>query len=141
MRINLNDTPYLNWSWNVSNTLGPLDEKTRGGDDYPARIYIAITHQALSLQPKALNYVWSSSAKKLTHWKNAYNKHSIVIALESGNHNVDQWLTHKRNIKKDVETYLGHKVDFIEGIAIMTDTDNSNTQTTAYYADIFFSAQ
>ena len=39
-KIDLRKTPYLNWSWKIDNTLGNLNEQSKPGDDYPARIYV-----------------------------------------------------------------------------------------------------
>ena len=39
-RIDLEKTPILEWTWRVEGTLGDIDERTREGDDYPARVYV-----------------------------------------------------------------------------------------------------
>jgi len=40
IRINLMETPWLNWTWKIDNRLDSIDETSRGGDDFAARIYV-----------------------------------------------------------------------------------------------------
>ncbi|MDH3413546.1 MAG: DUF3047 domain-containing protein, partial [Gammaproteobacteria bacterium] len=42
--IDLHETPLLHWSWRVDNTLGDINERTKEGDDYPARVYVLAAH-------------------------------------------------------------------------------------------------
>ncbi|MCW4239353.1 MAG: DUF3047 domain-containing protein, partial [Candidatus Thiodiazotropha taylori] len=46
-----------------------------------------------------------------------------------------------RNVRKDFKDYFGEEIETIDVVAIMTDTDNTESMTTAWYADIFFSAE
>jgi hypothetical protein len=32
--------PRLSWSWKIGRTIGKGDERTKGGDDYAARVYV-----------------------------------------------------------------------------------------------------
>ena len=85
MEINLEKTPFLQWQWKVTRTFDDIDEKTKNGDDYPARIYIAVKGKFGSFYPRAINYVWSSTSPKGTHWASAYTSSTILIAQQSGN--------------------------------------------------------
>lgn len=65
-RIDLFQTPYLNWHWRVDKILPLLDEKTRNGDDYAARIYVVIDGGLWFWRTRALSYVWSSGMEQET---------------------------------------------------------------------------
>lgn len=139
--VDLHKTPMLNWQWKIQQTLSNIDEQTRSGDDFPARIYIAIKPRPFSFYPRALNYVWANHSKKLSSWSSPYTKDAVVIALESGNNQAGQWVKAKRNIRNDIQQYFGEDIQFIEGIAVMTDTDNTQQSATAYYRNVFFSQE
>ncbi len=139
LTVDLTKTPYLNWHWKINNTLGPVDEKSRQGDDYPARLYIAIKPETLSITPRALTYVWSSNSQKLTNWNNAFTNNVVMLALQSGAQFSQQWLSEKRNLRDDLKQYFNEEITSIEAIALMTDTDNSHSSTTAFYKNIYFS--
>lgn len=53
--IDLNATPYLHWCWQVNTTYPGLDETTKAGDDYPARVYVARKTGLLPWQVESVN--------------------------------------------------------------------------------------
>ena len=150
-RIDLKKTPYLNWSWRIENTLPRLNERTRQGDDYSARIYIVKSGGWQIWDTRAVNYVWSSNQPSGSHWNNAFagNK-AKMLAVRGRQDPPGLWVYEKRNVYQDFIELFGdkgnHKANeaayrFIDAVAIMTDTDNSRLQATAYYGDIYFSAE
>ena len=79
--IDLTKTPFVNWSWKVERGLPELDETSKSGDDYAARLYVVKSGGALIWNTKALNYVWSGSQSKDTVWPNAFKpKNAIMLA-------------------------------------------------------------
>jgi hypothetical protein len=141
IKVDLNKTPYLNWNWKVNNTLeGNLQEKHRKGDDFPARIYIAIKPDLGGFKPRALTYVWASNVIRFDSWRNPYSKSVGMIALQSGKKHIKKWVSEKLNLRKDLSELFNMPIDSIEGIAVMTDTDNMKGYASAAYANLFFSA-
>ena len=141
IKVDLTKTPYLNWHWKIDNILHNVDERTKSGDDYPARVYVVISGGLFFWRTHALNYVWSSNQPVGSHWPNAFTGNAILIAQESGAEHVGQWVTEKRNILEDIKRYLGMDATHIDAVAIMTDTDNSGQTATAYYQDVYFSSE
>ena len=74
LRVDLEKTPYLNWSWRVNNIIPGLDERTKAGDDYPARIYIVTEDGLFPWQSKAVNYVWAGTLPKETRWMQRFHR-------------------------------------------------------------------
>lgn len=140
-RIDLQLTPYLNWRWRVDKPLHALDEKTKSGDDYAARIYVVIDGGLFFWNTKAINYVWASTLPVGESWPNAFaGKNVMMLALRSSTDKAATWYQEKRNVAADLKGFFGTEIRYIDAIAIMTDTDNSGQQTTAYYDDIFFTS-
>jgi len=141
-QIDLHKTPYLNWSWKVENTLENLNEESKGGDDYAARISVVISGGLAFWKTKAINYVWASSSLKGHVWENAFaGANVMMIALRSKEASLKKWHTEKRNILADFKQQFGAEIRYIDAIAVMTDTDNSGGKATAFYGDIYFSKQ
>ena len=140
IHIDLNQTPFINWQWKVKHIFSKnVDEAQKKGDDFPARIYIAIKPKLGQIKPRALTYVWASHASQFSHWTNPYTKNVEILALQSGPKLTGSWITEKRNLKQDLSNFFGQEIDSIEGIGIMTDTDNSKTSAEAAYTQLFFS--
>ena len=141
-RIDLAKTPFLNWRWRIENRLGELNEQSKSGDDYAARLYVVIDGGLAFWRKKALNYVWASTSPKGKIWPNAFaGEHVMMIALRSSSDGAATWYDEKRNILEDLRKQFGEDIRFIDAVAIMTDTDNAGGRATAYYGDIFFSTK
>ncbi|NOQ16481.1 MAG: DUF3047 domain-containing protein [Methyloprofundus sp.] len=142
MRIDLQKTPYLNWSWRIDKRLGMTNEQSKQGDDFAARIYLIIKGEWFFWQTKAINYVWSSHNAKQTTWPNPFaGENVMMLALRNNTDNTAQWYTEKRNVLADLQQVFGEPIQYIDGIAIMTDTDNAGGNAHSYYSDIYFSEQ
>lgn len=138
--IDLRKTPVINWSWKVDKVLSELNETTRQGDDYPARVYVVFSGGLLFWKTRAINYVWSNNQKIGTVWPNAFTDNARMIAIRTGAHQTGQWINEKRNIREDYKQLFGEDVDLADAIAIMTDTDNSGSHAVADYGDIYLSS-
>ena len=139
--VDLNKTPYLNWSWKIDNIYQGNDERSKEGDDYPARIYVVVSGGLFFWKTRAINYVWSSNQPIGTNWENAYTGNAQMLAVRSGADETDQWQTQKQNIREDLKQLFGEDINEINAIAIMSDSDNTQQNATAYYGDIFFSTE
>ncbi|MCF6323426.1 MAG: DUF3047 domain-containing protein [Gammaproteobacteria bacterium] len=141
--IDLNKTPYLNWSWWVDDVLQGNDEKLKSGDDYPVRIYVVVSGGFFFWRTRAINYVWSNSQPIDSHWPNAYTRRAAMVAVRSGVEQSGQWVSEKRNVQEDFRRLFGRDIDQIDAVAIMSDSDSDNSggQVRARYGDIFFSSQ
>ena len=140
--VDLIQTPFLNWSWRIEKAHPPLEEKTKNGDDYAARIYIVVDGGLFFWQTIALNYVWSSSQPPGSFWPSSYAGDNVMLmALRSKEHHLSTWYREKRNVYKDFKMLFGKEIYHIDAVAIMTDSDNSGGEVRAYYGDIYFSRE
>jgi len=140
-RIDLNKTPYLNWSWKTTSYFDAINENEKAGDDFVARIYVVVDGGFFFWKTIALNYVWSSSHQKGDKWDNPFTANATMFAVESGKKNLGKWQHYKRNIREDLKRLTGKDEQYIDAIAIMTDTDNTGLSATTYFGDIFFSSE
>ena len=141
IKVDLNKYPYLNWRWRIEQRLTTINERVKSGDDYAARIYVIIDGGLLPWRTMAVNYVWANKAEKHDIWPSAFaGKNSMMAALRNYQDLTATWYHEKRNVLEDSKEMLGKDITAIDGIAIMTDTDNNQDFTTAYYGDIYFSA-
>ncbi|WP_096461399.1 DUF3047 domain-containing protein [Sulfurifustis variabilis] len=140
VRIDLAQTPYLHWSWRIERTLGDLDETTRAGDDYAARVYVVVSGGVFFWNTRAVNYVWASRLPQGATWPNAFTANARMIAVRSGDALAGRWVNERRDVREDFKALFGMDVRHIDAVAIMTDTDNSGGEARAYYGDIYFDA-
>ena len=61
VKINLNITPILNITWKVEKDLKGINERSKKGHDYAARVFVVKKTGATPLSNRAMNYVFSSN--------------------------------------------------------------------------------
>ncbi len=61
-----------------------------------------------------------------------------MVVVESGTKGLGKWIKYQINIKESFKKHFGLDINEIDGIAIMTDTDNTKTKATALFGDIKF---
>ncbi|HRD50349.1 MAG: DUF3047 domain-containing protein [Candidatus Competibacter sp.] len=141
IQVDLNRTPWLNWSWRVDKVLNGVDERSKAGDDYPARVYVVASGGAAFWKTRSLIYVWSSNQAVGATWNNAFTGNARMMALRSGMKDAGGWVSEKRNIRADFRQLFGEDLHQIDAVALMTDTDNSGQSAAAWYGDIYFTAR
>ena len=141
MTVDLLKTPMLKWSWRIEGIHAGLDDVSKTGDDYAARVYV-IYKGKIPWDVKAINYVWANSMKEGSSWPNAFTSKSVMVAQKSGApKNGETWTEETRNVREDFMKYFDMDISRIDGIAIMTDCDNSGGRAAGHYRDIQFSTQ
>lgn len=138
--VDLAATPELSWSWKIEGVYPDIDELTKGGDDYPARLYVVVKDGFLPWQTLALNYVWASGRPAGTMWKSPFTDKAMMIAVESGAERAGVWTCETRDVAADFEAAFGRRVDALDGYAVMVDGDNGDRQGAARFGELRFSA-
>lgn len=154
--IDPKEYPLVRWRWKVDNLLQRSDVSRKEGDDYPARIYITFAYdpEKVSFVRKlkykagraifgdipigALNYIWETKTPVGTIIENAFTDFAQMIVVETGSQKVGTWVEEERNIYDDYKKAFGEEPPTINGVAIMSDTDNTKERAIAFYGDISF---
>ena len=150
--------PFIQWSWKVNNLLQKGDVTRKDGDDYPARVYITFAFdpdkasylerleqkaarliQGRDVPFRAIAYIWGSNSPAGTMIANAYTDRVQMFVVQAGDEKLQRWVMETRNVYEDYKTAFGKEPTTITGVAIMTDTDNTQESATAWYGDIIFS--
>lgn len=150
--------PVLTWRWKVDGVIASADARTRAGDDYPARVYVAFRYdpERATLWERTvygfyravygeypprgvLNYVWDNRLPVGTVLDNAYTGRARMIVVQSGPALAGRWVSEKRNLLDDYRLAFGGEPSRIAGIAVMTDTDDTGESAVGYYDAITLS--
>ena len=141
VKIDLNKTPFINISWKIEKDLLGIKEDTKKGHDFAARVFAVKKTGATPLSNRAINYVFSSNNEIGKNWPSPYTKKSVDNVLASTKNNLNEWVTVKANVKEDFKKFHNLDVNELDGLAIMSDTDNSKMKAIAYYQNIYFSSK
>ena len=139
IKIDLNKTPFINITWKIEKDLPGIKENTKKGHDFAARVFAIKKTGATPLSNRAINYVFSSNNEIGFSSPSPYTKKSIDNVLASTKKNLNEWVTVKANVKEDFKRFHDLDVNELDGLAIMSDTDNSKMKAIAYFQNIYFS--
>ena len=141
IKIDLNKTPFINITWKVEKDIPGIDETAKKGHDFAARVFVIKKTGATALSNRAINYVFSSNQDVGSNSPSPYTKKSVDNVLATTKTNLNEWVTVKANVKEDFKKFHDLDVNELDGIAIMSDTDNSKKKSITYYQNIYFSSQ
>ena len=141
IKIDLNKTPFINITWKIEKDIPGIDETAKKGHDFAARVFVIKKTGATALSNRAINYVFSSNQDVGSNSPSPYTKKSIDNVLATTKTNLNEWVTVKANVKEDFKKFHNLDVNELDGIAIMSDTDNSKKKSITYYQNIYFSSQ
>ena len=141
VKINLNKTPFINITWKIEKDLAGIQENTKKGHDFAARVFAVKKTGATPLSNRAINYVFSSNNKIGFNSPSPYTKKSIDNVLATTINNLNEWVTVKSNVKEDFKKFHDLDVYELDGLAIMSDTDNSKMRAVSYFQNIYFSSE
>lgn len=137
-QVDLTDTDTIAWQWNVSTTYSNTRERTRDGDDFPARVYVVYQAGLSPLDTLTINYIWASSEPVGASWPNPFTDRARMVVLQSGGGKSGQWIKERRNIVDDFRQYFNTDVTQLSGYAVMIDGDNTGSSGRSAFSHLRF---
>lgn len=147
----------ISWRWKTDALIPGADNRDKNREDAPLRLIVAFDGDRATLPaaeqkryrraealfgqapPYAmLMYIWSSKGPRDSIISSAHTSQVKMLAVASGSAGLGQWQTLKRNLAADYQRAFGHAPGPVLGVAVMTDTDNTDAKAEADYADIRF---
>lgn len=138
VQVPVGTLPVIRWSWKVQHTLDREDATKKFGDDFAARVYVVFP-RGIFQSLRAINYVWSAYLPIGTFLQSPFTANAVYCVVESGNSRVGTWVTESRNYLEDYRRAFHEEPPQLGAVAVMTDTDNTHSEVTAWYGDIFLS--
>ena len=122
VKIDLNKTPFINITWKIEKDLQGINENSKKGHDFAARVFAVKKTGATPLSNRAINYVFSSNSKVGQSSPSPYTKKSIDNVLSTTKDNLNEWVTVKANVKKDFKKFHDLDVNELDGLATVSYT-------------------
>ena len=128
----LKEMPFLNVTFKIEKDFENIDQTTKGGHDWAARIMVG---HGKKFGSKLLSLSHSSFLEEGFLQQSPWTKGSrdyVVSNDKSG-----EWHTRKINVKELLEKT--HGISFTNFLAVFSDSNNSKQKIIAYYRNIYFS--
>jgi hypothetical protein len=140
--VDLRQTPLLSWRWKIAQLYEGLDERVKGGSDFPARVYVVAGKRWMPWTLHTLEYAWSNGQYQAASWPSPYSGpmgQAVIVPVRSGAEGVGQWRQEQRDVQADFQQFFGLSIDKIGAVAVMSDCDDSHSQGRAWFGDLQFS--
>tara|TARA_Y100001960_G_scaffold297536_1_gene344020 strand:- start:559 stop:1185 length:627 start_codon:yes stop_codon:yes gene_type:complete len=128
----LKEMPFLNITIKIERDFDNIDQTTKDGHDWAARVMIGYGKKIGS---KLVSLAHSSFLEEgflqISPWTKG-SRDYVISNDKSG-----EWHTRKINVRELLEET--HGISFTNFIAIFTDSNNSKQKVVAYYRDIYLS--
>lgn len=136
VELELTPDSVISWRWRIAGSLDHIeDERRRRSDDYAARVAVMLDGEPFDRSTPFLMYVWAGSEPVGNVYPSPYTDKAATIVLRSGDEMSGQWLTEERNVADDFEGYFGRLPRRVTAVALMVDTDNTDSNATAWFDD------
>lgn len=131
--IDLQQYPILSWRWYIEQPINsPLDERTRQGDDHPARIFLAM--RTGSGEQRAMEVIWGNRLKAGDYKYIGKFPHYVA---DGGNENVGQWRHEEIDLARIYQVIWKDAAPArVMEMAIFCDSDDTRTSSTSYFAEV-----
>ena len=131
--IPLADYPVLKWRWYIEQPIvTPLDERTREGDDHPARFFLALKTDAGD--DRRFEIIWGNRLHRGETKTIGTFPHYVA---DGGDENIRQWRDEEVDIAAVAKQFWPDiKSARLTDIALFCDSDETKSSSVAYVADV-----
>ncbi len=126
--------PFLNVTFKIEQDFTNIDQTTKDGHDWTARVMIG---HGKKIGSKLLSLSHSSFLNEGFLQQSPWTKGSRDYVISNDKNG--EWHTRKVNVKELLEKT--HNISFTNFLAVFSDSNNSKQKIIAYYRDIYFSSE
>ncbi len=149
----------LKFSWKVPALMAKADMSVKETDDCSVRVVLSFDGDRSKFSSKnamlselarlltgeelpyaTLMYVWSKNRPTGSVIVNPRTDRIRKLVVESGSGRLNSWLDYERNIRADFEKAFGEAPGALMSISVMTDSDNTRSNTKAWYGPLTLTA-
>jgi Protein of unknown function (DUF3047) len=137
-RVNLKETPILEWKWKVITLPTGGNACQKATDDQAAQVYVAWVRTPESVRSRIIGYVWDSTAPAGTICKSEKTSTVTYVVLRSGSDDLGKWITERRNVVEDFRRIYGEAPDTPTVLSLAIDSDDTRSSAQSFIGATVF---
>lgn len=126
------DFSTLRWRWRAEQLPPGGNERAKGTNNSAAAVYVIFDSR---MMPRVIKYVWSTTVPTGTRMNSPAYWRGKVIVLQSGATKIGEWHEETVNFSRDYKEFFGTEPGEVQGIALLTDSDETGSIAQADYDD------
>ncbi len=137
-RVNLGETPVLQWSWKVVTLPKGGDSRRKETDDQAAQVYVSWPRFPEAVRSRIIGYVWDTTAPVETVVRSQKTSTITYVVVRSGSAELGQWLAERRNVVEDFKRIYGEAPDNPAAVSVAIDSNDTHSTAESYIGEIAF---
>jgi hypothetical protein len=137
-KINLTETPILEWTWKGVVLPTNADCRKKSADDQAAQLYVVWPRFPEAVRSQIIGYIWDTTAPVGTIVKSEKTGTVTYVVVRSGPADLGKWLTERRNVAEDYRKIYGTAPDNPGMISLAIDSDDTSSSSESFFGSILF---
>jgi Protein of unknown function (DUF3047) len=137
-KVNLKDTPVLEWSWKVTRLPTGGNSCRKATDDQAAQVFVVWPRFPKEVRSRIVGYVWDTTAPVGTICKSEKAGTVTYLIVRSGPADLGKWFTERRNVVEDFKKIYGEDPDPPGALSVAIDSNDTNSAAESFVGTILF---
>jgi hypothetical protein len=137
-KVNLKETPLIEWSWKVVTLPKGGDSCKKATDDQAAQVFVVWPRFPTAVRSRIIGYVWDTTEPAGTICKSEKTGTVTYVIVRSGPADLGKWFTERRNVIEDFRKIYGEEPDNPEALSVAIDSNDTNSTAESVVGTILF---
>jgi hypothetical protein len=137
-KVNVKETPLLEWSWKVTALPKGGNSCRKATDDQAAQVFVVWPRFPEAVRSQVIGYVWDSTEPVGTTCKSEKTGTVTYVVVRSGPAELGKWFTERRNVAEDYRRIYGAEPDDPAAFSIAIDSNDTNSIAESFLGPILF---
>ena len=137
-KVDLKQTPILEWSWKAVVLPKGGDSRRKATDDQAAQLYVAWPRFPEAVRSRIIGYVWDTTAPLGLVVPSEKTWTVTYIIVRSGTADLGRWVTERRNVVEDFRRIYGEAPEAPGAVSIAIDSNDTTSSAESFMGSIFF---
>lgn len=137
-KVNLKDTPILEWQWKAIVLPKGGNSCKKSTDDQAGQLFLLWPRFPEAVRSRIIGYVWDTTQPVGTICKSEKTGMVTYIVVRSGPADLNRWVTEQRNVVDDFRRIYGEAPDDPAVLSLSIDSNDTNSTSEAMIGGIRF---
>ena len=140
-KVNLKDTPILEWSWKMVTLPKGGNSCVKSADDQAGQVFVTWPRFPEQVRSRIIGYVWESTRPVGTVCKSEKTGMVTYVVVRSGPPELGKWLTERRNVVEDFKKIYDEQPDNPGALSVSIDSNDTRSSAESFMGALIFRRQ
>jgi len=137
-KINLKETPILEWSWKMVTLPKGGNSCKKATDDQAGQVFVVWPRFPEAVRSRIIGYVWDTTLPVGTICKSEKTGTVTYVVVRSGSAELGKWVTERRNVAEDFKKIYEDAAESPAAVSISIDSNDTNSVAESFVGPIHF---